>query len=175
MCIGELAGTVWIWVSRQHSVEHAPQFNQADKLEPISTMAASGRYRLVRCDSMPLEVLNGSFVFLCLCFRRERAEISSLAGFGIFPARIQPILPGFQFPDHAASTIRRWSGLCALDCRATASVAEHRQAGGAPALGFAGTLKPECEQAGENCQIRRQMRRKTPVLTGVSETTTGNI
>ena len=137
-------------------------------------MAASGWYRLVRCDSMPLEVLNGSFVFLCL-FRRERAEISSLAGFRIFPARIQPIHPRFQFPDHAASTIRRRSRLRALDCRATASVAEHRQAGGAAALRLAGTLKPECEQAGENCQIGRQMRRKTPVLTGVTETTTGDI
>jgi hypothetical protein len=49
---------------------------------------------------MPFKVLNGSFVFLCLRLRSERAEISSLPGFRIFLARIQSILAGLQFPDH---------------------------------------------------------------------------
>ncbi len=124
---------------------------------------------------MPLEVLNGAFVFLCLCFRRERAEISSLLGFRIFLARIQPILPGFQFPDHAVPEYSQTKWAPRVGLQAPASVVEHRQAGGAPALRFARTLKPECEQAGENRQIGRQMRRKTPVLTGVTETATGDI
>jgi hypothetical protein len=48
--------------------------------------------------------------------------------------------------------------------------------GGAPALQrLSRTLKPECKQAGENRQIGRQMRRETPVLTGVTETATGDI
>ena len=142
-------------------------------------MAASGRYRLVRCDSMPLEVLNGSFVFLCLCFRRERAEIPSFSRFRIFLARIQPILPGFQFPDHAPSIIRRRSGLRALnlDCRTMASFAELRRRSGTPDLQRPGrpVRNPKHDQCSENRQIGRQMRRKTPVLTGVTETATGDI
>ena len=60
-------------------------------------MAASGWYRLVRCDSMPLEVLNGSFVFLCLCFRRERAEILRLPVFGFFLREYNRYIPDFSF------------------------------------------------------------------------------
>ena len=66
---------------------------------------------------MPLEVLNGAFVLLRPSLCIERAEISSLARLRIFLARIQPILPGFQFPDHAVPSIRKRSGLRVLDCR----------------------------------------------------------
>ena len=123
-----------------------------------------------RSELMSLEILNGSFVFLCLCFRRERAEVSSLPGFRILLARIQPILPGFQFPDHAASSIRRRTGFRALDCRATLLLQSTDRL-----QRLSRTLKPECKQACENRQIGRQMRRITPVLTGVTETATGDI
>jgi hypothetical protein len=125
---------------------------------------------------MPLEILNGAFAFLRRSFCLERAEIPSFSRVRIFLARIQSILPGFEFPDHVPSIIRRPTGLRVLDCRAIASVGEHRQAGGAPALQrLARTLKPECEQAGENRQIGRQVSRKAPVLAGVTKTAAGNV
>jgi len=49
---------------------------------------------------MPLEILNRSFVFLRRSFAVECAEIFSFAGSLIFLAGIQPILAGFQFPNH---------------------------------------------------------------------------
>jgi hypothetical protein len=100
-------------------LEHAPHFNQADKIRAGGS-GPSGRYRRVPLsythlpqhessgqNLMPLKVLNGSFVFLCLCLRRERAEISSLPGFRIFLARIQPIFAGLEFSDH-----KGFSALC---------------------------------------------------------------
>jgi hypothetical protein len=52
---------------------------------------------------MPLEILNRSFVFLRRSFAVERAEIFSFARSLIFLAGIQPILAGFQFPNHKDS------------------------------------------------------------------------
>ena len=52
---------------------------------------------------MPLEILNGSFVFLCRSLAVKRAEIFSFARSRIFLAGIQPILAGFQFPNHGLS------------------------------------------------------------------------
>ena len=49
---------------------------------------------------MPLEILNRAFVFLRRRLAIERAEIFSFPGSRIFLARIQPILAGFQFPNH---------------------------------------------------------------------------
>lgn len=49
---------------------------------------------------MPLEILNRAFVFLRCSLAAERAEIFPLAGSRIFLAGIQPILSGFQFPNH---------------------------------------------------------------------------
>jgi len=49
---------------------------------------------------MLFEILNRAFVFLRCCLALERAEISSLARSRIFVAGIQPILAGFQFPNH---------------------------------------------------------------------------
>jgi hypothetical protein len=54
---------------------------------------------------MPFEILNRAFVFLRRSLAVERAEIFSLARSRIFLARIQPILGGLQFPNHAASNI----------------------------------------------------------------------
>jgi hypothetical protein len=49
---------------------------------------------------MPLEKLNRTFVFLRRDLAGERAEIFSFARSRILLARIQPILAGFQFPNH---------------------------------------------------------------------------
>jgi hypothetical protein len=49
---------------------------------------------------MPFEKLNRAFVFLRRGLAVERAEISSFARSRIFLAGIQPILAGFQFPNH---------------------------------------------------------------------------
>ena len=49
---------------------------------------------------MPLEILNRVLVFLRRSFAVERAQIFSFARPLIFLAGIQPILAGFQFPNH---------------------------------------------------------------------------
>lgn len=49
---------------------------------------------------MPFEILNRAFVFLRRSLAVERAEIFSFARSRIFLAGIQPILAGFQFPNH---------------------------------------------------------------------------
>ena len=49
---------------------------------------------------MPFEILNRAFVFLRCIPAVERAEIFSFTRSRIFLARIQPILPGLQFPNH---------------------------------------------------------------------------
>jgi hypothetical protein len=47
-----------------------------------------------------LKILNRTLVgfrgFSCA----ERAEVTPTPGLGIFFARVQPVLPGFQFPNH---------------------------------------------------------------------------
>ena len=52
---------------------------------------------------MPFEILNRAFVFLRCRLAVERAEISSFADSRIFLARVEPILAGLQFPNHAKS------------------------------------------------------------------------
>ena len=49
---------------------------------------------------MPFEVLNCAFVFLRRSLAAEGAEIFPFARSRIFLAGIQPILAGFQFPNH---------------------------------------------------------------------------
>jgi hypothetical protein len=49
---------------------------------------------------MPFEILNRAFVFLRRSLAVEGAEIFAFARSRIFLARIQPILAGFQFPNH---------------------------------------------------------------------------
>ena len=49
---------------------------------------------------MVLEILNRAFVFFRGSLAFERAEIFSFARSRIFLAGIQPILAGFQFPNH---------------------------------------------------------------------------
>ncbi len=52
---------------------------------------------------MTLEILNRAFVFLRRSLAVEGAEIFSFARSLIFLAGIQPILAGFQFPNHEDS------------------------------------------------------------------------
>lgn len=49
---------------------------------------------------MPLEVLNFPLVFLGRVTGFEGAEVSPLAGYRIFLARIKPVLAGRQFTNH---------------------------------------------------------------------------
>ena len=49
---------------------------------------------------MVLEILDRTFVFLRRSLAVKRAEIFSFTRSRIFLARIQPILPGLQFPNH---------------------------------------------------------------------------
>ena len=56
---------------------------------------------------MPFEILNRAFVLFRCCNALERAEIFSFALSRIFLAGIQPILAGFQFPNHRYSSARR--------------------------------------------------------------------
>jgi hypothetical protein len=60
---------------------------------------------------MPFEILNRAFVFLRRSLAVEGAEIFSFARSWIFLAGIQPILAGFQFPNHAKviSNYSPWS------------------------------------------------------------------
>jgi hypothetical protein len=47
-----------------------------------------------------LEILNRFFVLLGRVSRGERAEVPTLAGFGVFLARVQTIFTSVQFPNH---------------------------------------------------------------------------
>jgi hypothetical protein len=47
------------------------------------------------------EELYRAFVFLSFGQRRKRAQVAAFAGFRILLPRIQPVLSGFQFADHA--------------------------------------------------------------------------
>jgi hypothetical protein len=61
---------------------------------------------------MALEILNRAFVFLRSSLCIERSEISSFPGLRIFLSRVQPILAGFQFPDHVdSSALRMYANL----------------------------------------------------------------
>src|SRR6185369_4502206 len=52
--------------------------------------------------SAPLEILNGPLVLLGRLARRERAEVAPFAGLRIDLARVETVLAGFQFSDHAS-------------------------------------------------------------------------
>lgn len=49
---------------------------------------------------MAIKVLHCFLVFLRRSFCLKRAEISSFPRLRIFLARMQPVLAGFQLPDH---------------------------------------------------------------------------
>jgi len=49
---------------------------------------------------MMFEVLNRLLVSLRSFLCAECAEVAPMAGFGIFLARVQSVLPGFQFSNH---------------------------------------------------------------------------
>jgi hypothetical protein len=80
-------------------VEYAWQYNQVGKKE----FAAQGTTTLPsrRIPAlMPFEILHCLLVFLCRSFCLEGAKISSLTRLRILLAGIQPVLAGFQLPDH---------------------------------------------------------------------------
>ena len=77
----------------------------------------------------------------------------------------------------APSNIRSSVESRSLNCSATASVAESRLAGRAPALQRLpqAIRNAKREKRGQNCEIGGEMRRETPVLADVAETATSNV
>lgn len=55
----------------------------------------------VICSLVPLKELYCPFMFPGFSQRRKRAQVAALPGFRILFPRIQPVLSGFQFADHA--------------------------------------------------------------------------
>ena len=55
----------------------------------------------------PLEVLHGALVFFRPRASAERAQVLATSGFRIQLARVQPVLPAFQFSNHARRTAYR--------------------------------------------------------------------
>jgi hypothetical protein len=86
-------------------VEHAPPFNQADKIRPGKKAAGSDGFHSATRSSpddktrkqmlVPLKVLDCSLVLLCLRLGSKRAEIPAFPCFRIFLAGIEPVLAGF--------------------------------------------------------------------------------
>jgi len=58
--------------------------------------------------SVPFEVLDSALMLLRLLEAVEGAEVAALARRWILLPRIEPILPGFQFADHAELDARAW-------------------------------------------------------------------
>jgi hypothetical protein len=51
----------------------------------------------------PFEILDGALVMLRLRSCVERPKVARRAGLGIFAPRVETVLAGFQFPDHACA------------------------------------------------------------------------
>ena len=110
--------------------------------------AEAAKQTEVRESLVVLKILNRAFMLFRCCLAVERAEIFSFTRSRIFLARIQPVLPGFQFSNHrdsfgalqlrtpCACRVTRYSWRArdprALNCRATAPVAGSRQAAERP-------------------------------------------
>ena len=64
---------------------------------------------------MALEKLHGTLVLLSGRSRRKRAKIAPLAGLRILLLRVEAILAGFEFANHAkVSALKRRIGFVAL-------------------------------------------------------------
>lgn len=85
----------------------------------MTTKPATGRWlQHSETNLVVLEILNRAFVLLRGRLTVERSQIFSFTRFGIFLARIQPILTGFQLPNHndcidawitATQVLRGWA------------------------------------------------------------------
>jgi hypothetical protein len=116
---------------------------------------------------MAFKVLHCLLVFLRRSLCLERAEISSFARFRIFLARIEPILAGFQFPDHKPIEYSQTEWAPHPHERISGPLMSN--------LSSSRALKKKREQNGENCEIGQQVSREAPVLAGVTETAAGNV
>ncbi len=124
---------------------------------------------------MALEILNRAFLFLRRSLCIECTKVSAFSRLRIFLPRIQPILAGFQFPDHAPLNIRRRTTLRALIWGQPLRLPG--QADGAPALQrLDRTIRhPKREQRGENGEIGREVCGETPMLASVAETAAADV
>ena len=87
---------------------------------------------------MPLEELHGFLMLLCRRARLERAEVTALAGLGIFLARIEPVFAGGELSDHD-------DRVCAATARATAPLSS---------LGPVPTVRGNHEKSRTLCRFR---------------------
>jgi hypothetical protein len=71
--------------------------------------AVNGRFCLP--SLRPLKILHGPLMLLGGSPRRKRPQVLALSSFRIFLARIQTILPGLQFSDHAQKDAARASAV----------------------------------------------------------------
>ncbi len=76
---------------------------------------------------MPLEELDGLLVFLCGFQGFKSSEISTLTGFRILFARVEPVTAGLQFPDHLRYLIPSDSSLDLLLADGLERLAVYRQ------------------------------------------------
>jgi hypothetical protein len=76
------------------------------------------------CDLVALEELNRALVLLGGRTAAERAEVSATPGLRVLLARIEPVLPGFQLPDHRV----RARVLAAFRAAALREAADRRRA-----------------------------------------------
>jgi hypothetical protein len=76
------------------------------------------------CDLVALEELNRALVLLGGRTAAERAEVSATPGLRVLLARLEPVLPGFQLPDHRV----RARVLAAFRAAALREAADRRRA-----------------------------------------------
>jgi hypothetical protein len=75
-----------------------------------SAVSVKGTLATYRCNSLnrtrrslssALEVLDSTLVFFSLLSRTEGPKVLAPSGLRVFLSRIQPVLAGTQFPNHA--------------------------------------------------------------------------
>jgi hypothetical protein len=155
-------------------------------------------YSIPKTVLMALEILHRAFVFLRRSLAVERAKIFPIARSRIFLARIQSIFAGFQLPDHwvvipslpfgprhfRAAPFWRMPHSPKIQRRGKLPPAfDMTQFDGRRACSARSilrsirrwSLEEERKKRCENCQIRREMRWKTPVLADVAETAASDV
>jgi hypothetical protein len=61
--------------------------------------------------SVTFEKLHGTLVSLSSFSAREGAQVAALSSFGILLSRVQTVLAGFQFADHASLDAAEFSAV----------------------------------------------------------------
>ena len=90
------------------------------------------------CNSVPFEIMDGPFVLRRRLARLEGAEVSPSSGSGIPLSRVQPILGGWELPNHygSPSSARVVSeiGKCGAKCNSESLGIEKKKVDGQLAI-----------------------------------------